>query len=346
MGQDRRGTPAMARDMVETMHRPDGSLALRPIHTRGVGAKGYFEASPVARSFSASEPFAGERVPVTVRFSNGSGAVERRDGWSDIRGMATRFHLAGPSDWDLIAMTLPEFFTPDAPTTLDFLKASQPTPYKGETPWQKLRDYLSLKVPKRDPYPGETISPDDGAKRYADDHVHAQLGVFQAGTIGAPVSYACAAYHAVHTFIVTDPDGVRRWVRFTWQPVAGVLNTDPAQPIRDDYLPGELRKRLSGRETARMSLMMAIGEAGDDVNDSTTPWPLHRTRVVMGELTLTDVPDEHAQTHEIETMSYNPWLLPEGIEASDDPVLAIRKEAYEISSGIRKADPCPFAKGR
>ena len=51
-------------------------------------------------------------------------------------------------------------------------------------------------------------------------------------SIGAPESYARASYHAVHTFMVTAPDGVRRPVRFSWQPVAGVRNTEPNEPCR------------------------------------------------------------------------------------------------------------------
>lgn len=334
----------IAQEMVNVLHRPDGDDKLRPIHTLGIGVKGFFEASPVAKTFSDAEVFQGGNIPATVRYSNASGSATRHDGWSDIRGMATRFHLEGPSDFDLIAMTLPEFFTPDVQTSLDFLIAAKPTPYHSASPWRKIKDYLSLKVPKRNRYPGETISPDDGGKAYANHHKFAQLPIFQASMIGAPVSYARAAYHAVHTFIITAPDETRRWVRFTWQPVAGVLTTDPFKAPVGDYLNQEIRERLAGRESARFTLMMTIGELGDEMNDCTKPWPLHRTRIVMGVLTLDTVPNEKAQKKDIEKMSYNPWLLPKGIEPSDDPVLHIRREAYEISSKERDANPCPFAR--
>jgi catalase len=257
--------------------------------------------------------------------------------------MATRFHLSDGFDTDLIGMTLPEFFAPDPQTSLDFETAANPSPYFAETPWQKIRDYLGLTIPKPNPYPGETISPNDGAKRYAGEHGFAQLGVFQAATLGAPVSYIRAAYHAVHTFVVTAPDGTKRWVRFAWQPIAGVLNTDPAAKPKDDYLPQELRRNLHGQGIARFSLMMTIGENGDDLNDCTRPWPLHRIRVALGILTLNTVPDEKEQTEEFEKMSYNPMLLTKGIEASDDPVLHVRKKSYKYSSKGRGANPCPFS---
>ena len=239
--------PNIAEKLVEALARPDGSPKLRPVHAIGIGATGHFVASDVARDYCVAEHFQGEKIDVTVRFSNGSGSATQHDGWSDVRGMATRFHLAEGAATDLIAMTLPEFFTPTPETFLDFAVTAKPAPYLRESPWRKILDMLRLKLPMRNPYPGETISPDAGAIRFADQNKYAQLAVFEAASIGAPVSYARASYHAVHAFILTAPDGTRRWVRFTWQPVAGVLSTDPEATPVDRYLQKELRDRLDSR---------------------------------------------------------------------------------------------------
>ncbi|WP_171179268.1 catalase [Ruegeria sp. HKCCD8929] len=330
----------IAQKLVEVLHRPDGDLMKRPVHTIGISATGFFKPSPIARNFCVADHFREDKTKVIVRFSNGSGSATVRDGWSDVRGMATRFHLSDGTDTDLIAMTLPEFFSPTPEDFLDFALAAKPKPYKGESPWRKILNLLNLTLPKRDPYPGETISPDEGAIEFADQNAHAQLGVLQAATIGAPVSYVRAAYHAVHTFVITAPDNTRRWVRFSWQPIAGVLRTDPSLPPVDDYLKQELEGRLAA-EPARFSLMMVIGEVGDDFNNSARPWPPHRQRVMMGTLTLDAVPKD--QEEQNEKLSFNPGLLTEGIEASDDPVLHIRREVYELSSEQRGATPCPFS---
>ena len=87
----------------------------------------------------------------------------------------------------------------------------------------------------------------------------------------------------------TAPDGVRRPVRFSWQPVAGVRNIDPEDVSRDEYLFKELEDRLK-RWPARFMLMMTIGEEGDALDDPTKPWPGTRVRVAMGTLTLTGSP--------------------------------------------------------
>lgn len=344
---------SIAETLVATLAE-DGIPGKRPVHAWGIGATGTFQPSEVARSyciaahfqerFRPDAPETPDPVRVTVRFSNGSGSKRNKgdlgphDGWSDVRGMAARFHLADGTATDLIAMTLPCFFTRTPEEFLLFAEKAVPAPFTREKPWRKFLDMVNLTLPLRDPYPGEEYRPDEGAMAFADASAEARLAVFQAASIGAPVSYARATYHAVHTFVVTAPDGTRRWVRFTWQPVGGALNVDPNRPPPPDpYLQQELRDRLA-EGPARFSLMMMIGETGDDFNNSTLPWPPHRVRVMMGTLTLDKVID-------CEDLSFNPGLLTPGIEASDDPVLWVRKEAYEISSTWRGGVPCPFSGG-
>src|SRR5689334_22242271 len=108
----------IAREAVEVLDIPGGDTRLRPVHTIGIGASGHFIASDVARDFCKAEFFQGQRIPVTVRFSNGKGLSTPHDGWNDTRGLAVRFHLADDAAADLIAMTLPEFFTPTVETFL------------------------------------------------------------------------------------------------------------------------------------------------------------------------------------------------------------------------------------
>jgi catalase len=330
---------SVAKQLVQAIidNLPEPVPGKRPVHTIGMGVKGEFVASDVARTYCIAEHFKGERVPASVRFSNGLGGPERHDGWSDVRGMATRFHLPNGAATDLIATTLGEFFVRNVADFFEFAEVAKLAPYPRRSPWLKIWDMLQLKLPPRNPYPNETRNVNAGALRYANRHRFAQLGVVQAAVIGAPVSYARATYHAVHTFVVEDPDGVRRPVRFSWQPVAGVRNTNPEVVPCDDYLRQELESRLR-RWPARFMLMMTIGEAGHALNDPTQPWPARRIRVVMGTLTLTEVPED--QDAAGEHISFNPHRLLPGIEVSKDPILEARLGAYEVSREMRGG--CPF----
>src|SRR5271166_412845 len=119
---------------------PDHEPGTRPIHTIGVGVEGYFEASDIARNYCRAEHFGGQRVPVSVRFSNGSGSPTKHDGWNDVRGMATRFHLKGNAATDLIAMTLNGFFVRTTKQFIKFTMAARQRPVRKESPWQKILD--------------------------------------------------------------------------------------------------------------------------------------------------------------------------------------------------------------
>jgi catalase len=331
--------PSTAKRLVQVIHDnlPAPVPGRRPVHTIGIGVKGKFVASEVARTYCIAEHFNGEPVDASIRFSNGLGGLEQHDGWSDVRGMAVRFHLKNETASDLIATTLGEFFVRNVDDFFKFSEIAKRAPFRRRHWLLKIIDFLQLKIPSRNPYPNETQSIDAGALRYANQHRFSQLGIFQVGLIGAPESYARASYHAVHTFWVTAPDGVRRPVRFYWQPVAGVRNIKATPEPCDKYLFDELKDRLR-RWPARFMLMMTIGEEGDALDDCTKPWPGTRLRIAMGTLTLTEIPEDQAAAGE--RISFNPCRLAPGIEASNDPILEARLGAYEVSREMRGG--CPF----
>lgn len=315
----------------------------RPVHTLGVAVGGVFRPAAVARQWCRAEHFARPEVAVTVRFSNGSGVPVRHDGWSDARGMATRFHLAREAegfDTDLIAMTLGSFFSGTVPDFLAFCEAAVPKPVQPPSGWQQLLGMLRLVPAAPPPPPGQLTNGAAGMLDYANRHRPAQPTVVDAATIGAPVSYARASYHAVHTFIATGADGAERPVRFTWQPVSGVASTDPQAVPVDDYLVGELKQRLA-RWPTELVLMMTIGEHGDALDDPTRPWPMHRQRVAMGNLWLQRVLDDELA----EKIAFNPCRLVPGLKLSGDPILAARLSAYEVSREWRGGRACPFHPG-
>ena len=100
--------PSIAKQLVDAIIAdfPNHDPGTRPIHTIGISAVGHFEPLNVAPDYCTAEHFNCKQLPVTVRFSNGAGSRIERDGWSDVRGMATRFHLENDRATDLIMISM------------------------------------------------------------------------------------------------------------------------------------------------------------------------------------------------------------------------------------------------
>ena len=95
-----------------------------------------------------------------------------------------------------------------------------------------------------------------------------------------------------------------------------------------DYLQTEIRKRLDGG-TAEFTLEFTLAADGDSLEDPTEVWEGERETVTLGELVLTDV-IEDAETPE-SPLVMDPMRLTDGIEPSDDEILAARPKAYDVS---------------
>ncbi|EOX3183662.1 MFS transporter [Escherichia coli] len=80
-------------------------------------------------------------------------------------------------------------------------------------------------------------------------------------------------------------------------------------------------------------LVFTLAQAGDEGNDSTKAWPADRKTINAGTLVLNKaVPQQEGPCNDI---NYDPLILPDGIAASDDPILNARSSAYAKSYNLR-----------
>lgn len=78
---------------------------------------------------------------------------------------------------------------------------------------------------------------------------------------------------------------------------------------------------------------LQLAEPGDKIDSAVTPLPYDRKKVTLGQLTIESVsPDS---TGACLNITYNPMVLPGGVEPSADPILAARAAAYGVSLGRR-----------
>src|SRR5947209_17663702 len=101
----------LSEQLVESLSAAYGVHAgQRAAHAKGVLCAGRFTPAPDAAKLSTAPHFS-EPTRTHVRFSNGSGTPSAPDNVRDGRGMAVKFYLPDDSKTDVVALSLPVFFT-------------------------------------------------------------------------------------------------------------------------------------------------------------------------------------------------------------------------------------------
>lgn len=279
----------------------------RRAHARGAGYEAIFTASGAGKNWTVAPHFREGATRAIVRFSHSSPDPFWTDNFSPVKGMAVQFKLPDEQVMNSVGVTSPIFFarTPEVFTEmLDIAKS-----FKKGRP--RLRDLITLFIK----YPESRAS----------------IRIIR--KMQAPASFASGLYHSIHAFYLVNGTGKRVPVKFQWQPEAGVESLSPAAAgsVKKGDFERELEDRVA-RGQANFRLVAVIGGAGDPVNDPTKDWPDDREQVEIGRLQLT------AKTDEAEGLLFDPTVLSDGIECSEDPILQFRNPAYAISFNRRSSE--------
>jgi catalase len=277
----------------------------RAAHAKGILCAGTFKASRAAGKLTRAAHMQGDSVRATVRFSNGGGNPSTPDAATEGRGMAVKLYLDDDSRTDMVAINLPCFFVRTPADFLEFTRARKPDPATGQLDMQAFGKWLG-------------------------EHPEAQTAIQAAVTAPPPTSYAQVVYNGIHAFRWVDADGEGRFVRFSWEPEAGVggLEPDDAKTRAPDYLQEELAVRLD-KEPVAFRLVVTLAELGDAVDDPTEQWPAERERVDVGRLELTELDTERERDGDV--LVFDPTRVVDGIELTEDPILRFRSPAYSVS---------------
>jgi len=81
-------------------------------------------------------------------------------------------------------------------------------------------------------------------------------------------------------------------------------------------------------------MVLTLAAPEDPVNDPSQPWPEHRRTLSVGTLELTAITDQ--ATGPCRDVNFDPLILPTGIAASADPILAARSGVYAHSFNRRQ----------
>lgn len=105
------------------------------------------------------------------------------------------------------------------------------------------------------------------------------------------------------------------------------LKSSPA-----DFLETKLIERVK-RGPARWDMILTIGAPGDPEDDPTMAWPKNRKEVTVGTLSIVSARPQAGAS--CEKINFDPLVMADGIQPTNDPVLLFRSPAYAISFGKR-----------
>ena len=280
---------------------------MRANHPKGVVLEGTFTPAASAASVSKAAHLQKKKapIPVTVRFSAGSGQPTVPDTNQMPRGMAVKFSLPDGSKTDLVVLSFNGFPVATAEEFRDFLLAIAASGPDAPKP-TAIEKFLAA---------------------------HPTAKNFVESPKPQPVSYATLPYFGINAFKFTNAKGAVTFGRYQLRPVAGehYLTQEQLATMEPDYLSTEIRERVR-RGPAKFTLLLQVAEKDDKIDDPSIAWPDSRKQIELGTITITKaVADSHTAEKKLLFM---PGALVPGIEAAD-PMIAARSASYVVSLSRR-----------
>jgi catalase len=214
-----------------------------------------------------------------------------------------------------VAVTRPTFFVRTPEDFVELMEARKPDSETGQPDMERLGAFLGA-------------------------HPESVAAIQSALQAKPPAGYDQQRYFGIHAFRWIAPDGSERFVRYRWEPDAGVaeLTEDEARERGPEYLRDGIGERVAAGGVA-FRLMVQLAGDGDQTDDPTVAWPEERELVEVGRLELTG--PEPEREHGDDVLVFDPTRVVDGIELSDDRILRFRPEAYSVSVERRSGVPAP-----
>jgi catalase len=299
--------------MIDTFEQVNGKHpGFRRNHAKGVCFSGYFDSNGQGVVLSKASVFLAGRLPVIGRFALAGGKPDQADAPRTVRSMAVLIKLPTDEEWRSGMNNIPVFAVNSPQAFYELLLASVPDAATGKPDPQKMSAFLA-----RNPASAKAM----------------RL------IRSAPVSsgFENSTFNSLDAFRFINTDGKATSVRWSMAPVQPFEPLSTTQPAQADpnYLFDALIESIH-RGPLQWHLRITVGQPGDPTNDATLPWPTDRQQIDVGTLTIDHIQSEDTST--ARDINFDPLVLPNGIVASDDPLLSARSAAYARSFTRREGE--------
>ncbi|SAI32852.1 catalase [Bordetella ansorpii] len=272
-------------------------------HAKGVCVSGYFEGNGAASAYSSAPFFQATRTPVVGRFALPGGNPYAPDNSVPIRSLALRLTAPDGQQWRTGMNSMPVFPLATPQAFYEQALAGRPDPETGKPDPEKLKAFVGG---------------------------HPEMRAFLAWVKQAKpsASYATETYYSLNAFYLVNAQGKRQAVRWRVEPEQAAAQGSAATAGDADVLQEDLSRRIAAGPQ-RWKLLFTLAAADDPVDDATRNWPAQRTTIDAGVLVLDTVTAQDSGP--CRDVNYDPTVLPRGMQASADPLLAARSAAYADS---------------
>lgn len=281
---------------------------VRRAHARGLCVSGRFLGSGEAAALSTATLFAPGESVLLGRLSVGGGDPRGPEATAGVRSLALAITQADGQQWRMALNTPPVLPVATPQAFHAQLRAMAPDPVTGRPDPQRIAAFFAA-------------HPESAAFR-------AWQSQYQPSD-----SWATTRYHSINAFVLADARGRRQPVRWLLEPEQSGRPL-PAGPHAEDALSREFLARLASGPV-RWTLRLQLAAPEDAVNDPSTPWPASRPQVDAG---IVELSAAHPDGRACDGLSFDPLVLPRGIEPSADPILHARRAAYAESLRRRAAE--------
>ena len=283
-------------------------LGFRKNHAKGVAVIGQFDSNGHGQELSRAAVFRRGQTPVLGRFSLTGGNPMVADTPAAARGLGLAFGFPDDQQWRTAMLNLPVFPDSSPQGFYDRLLASKVNPATGKPDPAAMSAFLA-----------------------AHPETAAAMAVIK--TQPPTPGFADSTFRGLNTFFFVNDAGVRTPVRWSFVPLQPAL--PPLRGTTNSLFDALVRQMRTG--PLRWRLMLTVGTAQDPLLDATLPWPSNRRTIDAGMLALTGIMTEEASN--ARDINFDPLVLPDGIEASDDPLLSARSAVYAASYRARTGEP-------
>ena len=287
----------------------------RPVHVKGYGAFGTFRTANSMRQYTRlcflQAP--GQQVPVMVRFSLAAGNKGTPDTARGVKGFSTKFYTP-EGVFDLLCNHIPVLFVRDAMRFPEAFTSLAPSPVNNLIDPQRFWRFVA----------GAPEATHFVVRLYSDS--------------GTVKSLRHIPGHGVNTYVWKNAEGVRRYVKYHWYPVAGIETITRQEAtaltcVNPDIAGQDLYDTLAACRPVQYELRVQLMDPADedrlpyDPLDCTKVWDERQYPLIpVGVLTLNQNPDNYME--EVEKSAFSPANLLDGAELSDDKLLQARANIY------------------